>query len=86
MEEQAKQLEDAKFGLAIGTPHRLQALCDNTALSFARTQLVILDAQANSKQYTVCTLPDTAPQCMALLQNFVLVQMKQRKDIQVAFV
>jgi U3-containing 90S pre-ribosomal complex subunit len=87
VEEQSSQLASASFGLAVGTPHRLLTLCSQgkKALSFDRTKLFIMDSDISNKQYTVCTLPDTAPHCMELLQDFILPQMKKRQDLQLAF-
>jgi len=52
---------------------------------FDRTQLVILDCELSHKQFTVCTLPDTAPHCMSLIRESVLPQLKKRKDCKIAF-
>lgn len=38
-------------------------------LSLGQTRLVIFDCHVSHKQYTVCTLPDTAPHCMALVRD-----------------
>jgi hypothetical protein len=83
--EQSEQLRASPFGLAVGTPNRLRALCDGGDLSFAHTQLVVFDCQVSNKAFTVCTLPDTAPDCMSLLSEFVVPQLKKRKDIRLAF-
>jgi protein CMS1 len=83
--EQSEQLQTIPFGLAVGTPNRLRALCDGGDLSFAHTQLVILDCQVSNKAFTVCTLPDTAPDTMSLLSEFAVPQLKKRKDIRLAF-
>jgi hypothetical protein len=83
--EQCEQLRTAQFGLAVGTPNRLRALCDGGDLSFEHTQLVILDSQVSNKAFTVCTLPDTAPDCMGLLRDYAVPQLKKRKDISLAF-
>lgn len=83
--EQAEQLRSTPFGLAVGTPNRLRALCDGGDLSFAHTQLVVFDCQVSNKAFTVCTLPDTAPDCMSLLKDFAVPQLKKRKDIRLAF-
>ena len=88
--EQKLQLASHAFGLAVATPHRLLALLDkkddqDTALNFGKTQLVILDSTRSNKQFTVATLPDTAPHCMALLREHLLPELQQRKDIKLAF-
>jgi hypothetical protein len=83
--EQSEQLRSTPFGLAVGTPNRLRALCDGGDLSFAHTQLVVFDCQVSNKAFTVCTLPDTAPDCMSLLREFAVPQLKKRKDIRLAF-
>jgi hypothetical protein len=85
--EQLKELASTPFGLAVGTPHRLQALCKDggkDALSFRHTQLVVFDCHLSNKQYSVLTLPDTAPNCMGLLKDYVLTQFDHRKDLHIA--
>lgn len=52
---------------------------------FDRTQLVVLDCELSHKQFTVCTLPDTAPHCMGLIRESILPQLKKRKDCKIAF-
>ena len=84
--QQVTQLRQTPFPLAVGTPHRLVALCAAPkGLDLARTQLVVLDAFVSKKQYTVCTLPDTAADTMALLQDHVIPQMKTNKNLKLAF-
>jgi len=90
--EQEQQLASAPFGIAVGTPHRLHALLftskvDNAdaSMNLRQTQLVVLDSHVSNKQFTVCTLPDTAPDCMRLLKDFVVPQLKGRKDLKIAF-
>jgi len=97
VEEQRQQLSGAAVGLAVGTPHRLLQLMavagdsddgpqrQQRLLTLDRTQLVVLDCQLSHKQFTVCTLPDTAPHCMKLIQDSVLPQLKKRKDCKIAF-
>lgn len=85
IEQQRDQLRTSPFGLAVGTPNRLRALCESGDLSFAHTQLVVMDVAISHKAFTVCTLPDTAPDCMALLKDFAVPQLQQRKDIRMAF-
>lgn len=84
--QQVTQLRQAPFPLAVGTPHRLAALCAETkGLDFSRTQLVVLDTFVSKKQYTVCTLPDTAADTMALLKGHVIPQLKTNKNLKLAF-
>jgi U3-containing 90S pre-ribosomal complex subunit len=84
--QQRTMLTQHAYGLAVGTPNRLLALCqeDAPALNLNHTSLVILDSHASPKGYTVCTLPDTAGDCMELLRQKVLPQFKKRKDLQIA--
>lgn len=84
--QQRTMLTQHAYGLAVGTPNRLLALCqeDEPALNLNHTSLVILDSHASPKGYTVCTLPDTAGDCMELLRQKVLPQFKKRKDLQIA--
>lgn len=90
VDEQCKQLSTTAFGVAVGTPHRLLALATKRSdgtnpLAFDETKLIILDSDVSNKQYTVCTLPDTAPHCMELLREFAIPQFKKRKDLHLAF-
>ena len=85
--EQLKELADAPFGIAVGTPHRIHGLCrgeDSTALTLRHTQLVVFDSHLNDKQYSVLTLPDTAPSCVEFLVHSVAPELRQRKDIRMA--
>lgn len=77
-EQQAEWLKETAFGIAVGTPHRLLALCEFRALSLAYTRAVVLDAHQDAKRFTVCTLPDTAPHCMQFLYQSVLPAMQER--------
>lgn len=91
--EQRQQLSSGGFGIAVGTPHRLRQLTaaadggqhHRRALTLDRTQLVVLDCELSHKQFTVCTLPDTAPHCMGLIRDSVLPELKKRKDCKIAF-
>ena len=44
---------------------------DETALSLKHTQLVILDCHKNTKNYTVCTLPDTSQHVKELITKYI---------------
>lgn len=85
---QRAMLEQQSFGIAVGTPNRLLALANSEgeepALHFRQTRLVVLDGLSNQKGFTVCTLPDTAPDTMELLRHCVLPQLSKRKDIKLA--
>ena len=84
--QQVTQLRQSPFPLAVGTPHRLVALAQHgKGLAFEHTQLVVLDTFVSKKQYTVCTLPDTAADTMALLREHVLPEMKTNKNLRIAF-
>ena len=80
--EQQQQLASSVFPIVIGTPHRLRQLSSTPTesattrtLNWDYTQLVIIDNyQIPHKQYTVCTLPDTASDCMNLLKEHVYPQ------------
>lgn len=63
--------------IAVGTPHRLRQL--STALVLDHTALVVLDRHVSPQEYTVCTLPDTAPECMEFLETVVLPQCWKKK-------
>lgn len=88
--EQRAQLKSTPFGLAVGTPHRLAALAGCTdeggvSLDFEQTQLVVFDTHLSNKQYSVVSLPDTAPHCMSLIREKLLPELQKRSDIRVAF-
>jgi hypothetical protein len=85
VDDQQKLLESNPFGIAVGTPHRLTTLAESGALSFTQTELIVLDCHVSNKMYSVFTLPDTAPHCMRLLNEFVVPQLKKRKNIRIAF-
>ena len=86
VQQQVTQLRLNPFPLAVGTPHRLSALCrEEKGLSFSHTQLVVLDCFVSKKQYTVCTLPDTAAETMGLLREHVIPEMKANKNLRIAF-
>jgi len=84
--EQQQWLRDTPFPIAVGTPHRLQVLCEKGALNLKETKMVILDAHKDSKSFTVCTLPDTAPHCSEFLREQVLPAIMARpKELKLAF-
>lgn len=86
VQEQTEWLQQTPFGLAVGTPHRLNVLCQSGALKLNATRLIVLDAHQDSKGFTVCTLPDTASHCMEFLKDRFLPALKERpKQIKVAF-
>lgn len=91
VEEQKEMLRTESFGIAVGTPNRLQLLCEpekgsnKAPLYLGKTSLVVLDTHANEKGFTVCTLPDTAPDTINFIKERVMPQMRTRKDIKLAF-
>jgi hypothetical protein len=87
IEEQEKMLHGSTFGIGVGTPHRLLTLArgNSATLSLQNTQLVILDTEPNPKNFCVYTLPDTAPDTLQFLKEIVQPEMKNRKDLRIAF-
>jgi hypothetical protein len=84
--QQEEWLRQTPFGIAVGTPHRLLVLCQRQALTLQHTKLVVLDAHKDHKQFTVCTLPDTAPHCMEFLKDHVVPQLHERpKELKLSF-
>lgn len=89
--DQKEMLNNQSFAIAVGTPNRLQMLCqpergtNKAPLYLGKTTLVLLDSHVNQKGYTVCSLPDTAPDTMDLLKEKVMPELKKRKDIRIAF-
>jgi hypothetical protein len=64
----------------------LKALCEPehvggeaATVSCGKTNLILLDSHANQKGFTVCTLPDTAPDTFDFIKERVLPQIKARK-------
>jgi U3-containing 90S pre-ribosomal complex subunit len=86
IDDQAKQLETTPFGLAVGTPHRINELIDRGSLSLGSTRLVGLDTFHNPKGYSVYTLADTAPSTEKLLKDYAHPECIRRKDLAVGFV
>jgi hypothetical protein len=91
VEDQAKQLENSEFAVAVGTPHRVKELMERGSLFLKDTQLFGLDVFENDKNFSVYTLADTSPHVEDLLKDHVHPQLsnKQRKkgnDLKVAFV
>lgn len=84
--QQRDLLAQHAYGLAVGTPHRLVALCNgnDAALNLKQTRLVVLDSETNPKGFTVCTLPDTAGDCIELLRRHVIPELEKRKDLKIA--
>ena len=91
IDEQKEMLRKQSFAIVVGTPNRLKALCEpehaggKAAMYLGKTNLVMLDSHVNQKGYTVCTLPDTAPDTFDFIKERVLPQVKARKDIKMAF-
>jgi U3-containing 90S pre-ribosomal complex subunit len=86
-QEQARQLAETNFIAAVGTPQRLKDLLDRGSLSLSATQLVLLDTFQNGKNFSVYTLPDTAPFCIDVLKDHVQPECCRRpKRIKVGFV
>lgn len=74
--EQIAQFMNVVPPIVVGTPNRIYSILQQTSkdiiFSLQHTRLVILDSSMNSKEYTVSTLPDTAPDCMMLLKQYVV--------------
>jgi hypothetical protein len=92
MEDQRKDLDGQAYAIAVGTPNRLLKLCEtvqqdsNTcALHFRQTELVVIDSWEDSKRFTVCTLNDTAPDLMRLLDTAIIPQIQERPNLKLAF-
>merc|ERR1712166_814329 len=87
IDEQARQLESTVCGIAVGTPHRIKELIDRGSLSLKNTQLFGLDTFENPKNFSVYTLPDTAPFIQTLLKDHARpVCCGGRKDLKIGFV
>jgi protein CMS1 len=87
VDDQVNMLESNSYGIAVGTPNRLLKLIQTNnedgegALSLEFTELIVIDCHEDKKKFTVCTMNDTAPDMMKLIQEGVLPQMKKRKTI-----
>jgi len=85
-QEQARQLAETNFCVAVGTPQRLNELLQRDALRLSQTQLVLLDTFQNDKQFSVYTLPDTSKFCVDALKDHVHPECTKRpKRIKVGF-
>lgn len=85
--DQQKELltsSGSKFSLAVGTPHRLLQLAQAGALTLAKTQLVVLDAHVNPKNFSVYTLPDTEASTKEFLKKCILPELKGRTTLRMA--
>ena len=51
----------------MGTPNRVGKLFADESLTLSHTALLVVDCQANAKQQTVFSLPETAADLCALL-------------------
>lgn len=94
--EQIETLSKEYHPVAVGTPHRVHDLIHLGALSLSRLQLCLIDHTADSKNFTVLTLPDvrtdlTRLLCeniyplrnkvrVALIQDTVVEHRKGKKD------
>lgn len=58
IEEQKTYLNTHYAGVGCGTPSRIAKLCED-GLDLDRTRLVVIDCQANVKDQTIFTLPET---------------------------
>mmetsp|Transcript_7229 Transcript_7229/g.10581 ORF Transcript_7229/g.10581 Transcript_7229/m.10581 type:complete len:263 (+) Transcript_7229:106-894(+) len=90
VDQQKDMLKDQSFGMAVGTPNRVRVLCNDEGrgkapLYLGKTTHIIIDCHVNQKGYTVCTLPDTAPDTMDFLKQKVIPQVKKRRDIKISF-
>jgi len=85
--EQAKQLENTEFAVAVGTPHRIKELIDRGSLTLKNTQLLGLDTFLNPSNQSVYTLHDTAPFLKALLKDYAQPMCnKGKKELKIGFV
>ena len=85
--DQARQLENTEFSLAVGTPHRIKELIDRKSMTLKNTQLLGLDTFLNSKNQSVYTLHDTTPFLKAILKDHAqpVCNMKEKK-LKIGFV
>lgn len=87
VDDQVNMLASNSYPIGVGTPNRLLKLIqtdgedERSALSLDFTELVLIDCQEDKKNFTVCTMNDTAPDMMKLIKEGVLPQMKTRKTI-----
>ena len=65
-------------------PHRCLALFRNGVLVLDRTELVLVDCSEDGKGFTVCTMNDTAPDLMKLIDVEALPQIRRRKTLKFA--
>jgi protein CMS1 len=69
--EQIEILSKSYYPIVIGTPHRLHQLAELGALSLNKTQLFFIDFTADSKTFTILTLPGVNQDFGKFLFQFV---------------
>ena len=90
LDEQASSLREGPFGIAVGTPHRLLRLIEGDGdggkppLSLCDTELLVIDNHPDGKNFTVCTLNDTAPDLMRFLERAAVPQLMERDSLKLA--
>lgn len=65
-------LNSNNYAFAVGTPNRLLQLAEDGALSFSKTELIVVDCHADQKGFNVVTLRDTQTDLCKLVKEFVV--------------
>ncbi|GMH93220.1 hypothetical protein TL16_g12567, partial [Triparma laevis f. inornata] len=71
-EDQISMLNSNNYAFAVGTPNRLLQLAEDGALSFSKTELIVVDCHADQKGFNVVTLRDTQTDLCKLVKEFVV--------------
>lgn len=79
--DQIAMLEKTIYPIAVGTPNRLLKLSEAGALELGNTELVVIDCFEDQKKFTVCTMNDTGPDLMQFFHNYIIPEIKKRKNI-----
>ncbi|GMH84627.1 hypothetical protein TrST_g811 [Triparma strigata] len=70
-EDQIAMLTSNAYPICCGTPSRILALLEHGALSFEKTELVVMDCKEDGKGFNVITLKDTRGEVCRLVKGFV---------------
>lgn len=76
VKQQIEMLEKETYSIVVGTPNRLLRLCDEGALKFLDTEIVIFDGAEINGYQNVCTLNDTRGDVASLLKKHISPQLK----------
>lgn len=84
--DQVNMMIDVPYAVAIGTPNRIHKLLEyseenksSRGLLLEDTELIILDCYLDHSKYTLFTRKDTALDLVKIMNQFILLEIKQRR-------